>query len=176
MVFGSLLTLDRNLRSYICSGVKLVSLILIWLLFGACQSSRSPDEPLNFGKQYINGKLSDLCSLGLSTIEQKHYYFEVTESDLNKAPRWIENTPYPPLSPRDAEAAAREEAHRLRPDVTAWHLDAIELRNVVQDCWCYHVVFFRGDVAIAGLPEFLRIPILMNGRAVHGSTASRFAK
>ncbi len=156
-------------------GVKLLPIILIWILCGACRSSQSQVDPLNLGKLYINGKASDVCSLGLSTFEQKHYYFEVTDSDLNNAPRWMKSAAYPPVSPRDAEAAARTEARRLRPDVTSWHLDGIELRPVVEDCWCYHVAFSRGDVFV-GLRELLRIPVLMNGYAVHGATTSQLEK
>lgn len=83
---------------------------------------------------------------------------------------------YPPLSPRDAEAAARREAQLLRPDVTAWWVDEIKLRQIIEDCWCYVVVFSRADVAFAGLPDILGVPVLMNGNAVHGTPTSRFGK
>jgi hypothetical protein len=125
---------------------------------------------------YVNGKLRDIEFLELSTFEGKHYFFEVTEAVLNGTPRWKENVAYPPLSPRDAEAAARAELQLLRPDVGAWMLVHIVLRQIIGQCWCYVVVFHRGDIAITGLPEYLSVPVLMNGQAVHGTPESQVGK
>ena len=112
-------------------------------------------------------------ALDLSEFEGTVYFFETTEAVLNSAPRWNTNAAFPPLSPRKAEEVARAEAQRLRPDVTAWRLDTIELRPIIDDCWCYVAELSRADIAFTGKPYFLKIPVLMNGQAVQGATQQR---
>jgi hypothetical protein len=112
-------------------------------------------------------------ALDVSELEGKVYFFETTEAVLNHTPRWKANVEFPPLSPREAEAAARAEAQRLRPDVTAWWLDNIELRPIIDDCWCYVVELSRADIVIMGKWYLLKVPVLMNGQAVQGALQQR---
>ena len=112
-------------------------------------------------------------ALDVSEFEGNVWFFETTEAVLNRTPRWETNAEFPPLSPRKAEVAARAEAQRLRPDVKVWSLDTVELRPVIDDCWCYVVGLHRGDIAITGKPYFLKVPVLMNGQAVQGALEQR---
>ena len=137
------------------------------------QAGYAMTEPLNWGVQYANGRPSDTVALGLSVFEGKTYFFETTEAVLNGTPRWNTNADFPPLSPRKAEAAARSEAQQLRPDVATWWLETIELRPIIDGCWCYAVRLTRGDVAITGMPYFLTVPVLMSGQAVQGALQQR---
>jgi len=112
------------------------------------------------------GKTVNLC---LSEFEGALYFFETTQAVLDATPRWKSGSEFPPLSPRRAMAAALQEVERIRPDVTKWNMDDVNLRQCGDDeCWIYSVRFWRGDIAIAGLPFFLDVPVLMTGEAVRG--------
>jgi hypothetical protein len=164
-------------------------IILLSVMFVACRSQHldglHPEggvtppgdginpEPLEFPISYVNGKRSDVVALDLSEFEGTVYFFETTEAVLDHTPRWKTDAAFPLLPPRKAETAAREEAGRLRPDVKTWRLDTIELRPVIDDCWCYVVELHRGDIPIQGKPHFLKVPVLMNGQAVRGALQQR---
>ena len=126
-------------------------------------------EPLDFPVKHVNGKASHVVSLGLSDCEGKIYFFETREVVLNGTPRWRTNADFPPLAPREAEAAGRREVQRLRPDVAEWTRLDIELHQIINDCWCYNVCFLRGDVSYTGSPPVIKVPVLMNGQAVCGA-------
>ena len=130
--------------------MRLYPFVLIPVLLAACKSehvdglfaqvgtkapiSNNAEEPLHFGVGYFNGKRTDTVALGVSEFEGKVYFFETTEAVLNGTPRWKTNADFPPLSPRKAEAAARNEALRLRPDIEEWLLESIKLRKVLDEC------------------------------------------
>lgn len=145
--------------------------MLLTFLCISCQSTRQVTEQAT---QHGNGKLEDLS---VSEFEGRLYFFYVNSSDLDSGPKWLGSAPFPPLSPRHAESAARAEAQRIRPDVTKWLLDSIKLVPIRSldnpEVWYYCVRLWRGDIAITGLPYFLEIPVLMDGRAVAASTKER---
>lgn len=107
-------------------------------------------------------------------FEGEVFYFDFESSALDSAPKWSAKADFPPLSPRKAEAVALNWAQSVRPDVTKWLLESISLepRNGLDDdgCWYYVVTFSRGDIAVTGLPYFLRVPVLMSGRVVQALT------
>jgi hypothetical protein len=41
------------------------------------------------------------------------------------------------------------------------------------DVWYYLVTFSRGDIALAGLPYRLQVPVLMDGRAPPATTTPK---
>ena len=108
-------------------------------------------------------------TLSVSDFESSTFHFQISRSELLQTPKWRDGRQFPPLSPRKAETAALRRAQQLRPDVSKWNLEEISLLRWAwpdDDRWYYLVTFWRGDIAITGLPYFLRIPVLMDGTAV----------
>ena len=111
----------------------------------------------------------DAVALSISDFESSTFHFQISRSELLQTPKWRDSRQFPPLSPRKAEAAALRRAQQLRPDVSKWNLEGICLLRWAwadDDRSYYLVTFWRGDIAITGLPYFLRIPVLMDGTAV----------
>jgi hypothetical protein len=116
-------------------------------------------------------------SIHYSYAYGKRFAFTVGEADIRKAPQWGEGDDNPPLSARKALKAANDELKGLVPQTADWTLESLNLHKWRGDDsrWYYIASFvakpqrekptalFTSD----GQPRSLRIPILMNGTAVH---------
>jgi hypothetical protein len=93
--------------------------------------------------------------------------FAASEALLKPSTWHAERAPLP-LSPRRAEEIAAKEAHLIRPDVPGWRPFGVELSELDSgaDCWTYVITLIREDF-LMGQPESLKVPVLMNGSAVH---------
>ena len=116
---------------------------------------------------------SEFVNLSMSEFEGVLYFFHTTRGSLRKAPKWNASVEFPPLSPRRAQEAAWNRARQMRPDVSRWYRDSISLHPFGKslylfdtDTWFYLVRFSRADVPTTGLPFFLDVPVLMDGRAL----------
>jgi hypothetical protein len=98
------------------------------------------------------------------------YEFAVSDAFLRNTSRWRAEKELLPVTPNQAEQAAIAEARRLRPEVSDWSLEDMTLRRVGDECWYYEVLLARADQVVIGIPPpafSLKIPVLMNGAAVH---------
>jgi hypothetical protein len=144
--------------------MRFCSLILIALVCAACQQTHS--HLLTTASLAATNDM--VVPPVLSEFEGSLYCFQTTQSAVEAAPQWKARAEFPPLSPRRAAAAALKEAGRLRPDVSVWRVESIALQPCGgENYWIYRVVLWRGDIAITGLPSFLEIPLLMNGKVIH---------
>jgi hypothetical protein len=103
----------------------------------------------------------------------RRYVFPIDAAAIECSPRWLKRQEYPPLSPKSAVTAARKEAIRLRPDIKVWRLADISLQSLEgedADLWCYVIVLSPADRALNGPPSTLEVPVMMDGRAIHGTT------
>jgi hypothetical protein len=155
---------------------------VIWfmLLCVSCQhrGADSQGRPRLFRREWEGSTASqaadtELGNLFLCDFENVLFFFETTHGEIRKTPEWKESAEFPPLSPRRAEASALQVAMKMRPDVQVWRFEEIRLLKTWEDRWMYLVRFQRGDVAVTGLPYFLDIPVLMNGRAIEGTRSRR---
>lgn len=101
-----------------------------------------------------------------SHFEGVSYFFLLNNVIWEKQSAWRAESEPLPLPPQRAEQAAIAAARRLRPDVRDWACDFLVLERVDTNAWFYVVSLGRTDVASAGLPESLTIPVLLNGAAV----------
>ena len=133
------------------------------LLLVCCTSCRTANSPATVSPDPSD---ADIVTLGIPEFEGALYFFQTTRGVLRQTPQWKPEAEFPPLSPRRAERAALQRAQQLRPDVKKWHRESICLRESAGDAWYYEVTFWRGDIAITGLPSLLRVPVLMDGQAL----------
>jgi hypothetical protein len=140
--------------------------LLLLLLLACCASCQHPrrqsSQTVTVG--VVDG--DEIRTLSLPEFEGALYFFQTAQSALAKTPRWRPQAEFPPLSPRKAEAAALQRAQQIRPDVRKWRRESISLHESGDGDWYYLVTFWRGDIAIAGLPYFLQVPVLMDGHAL----------
>lgn len=139
----------------------------------SCQHPRSASQP-----QAANSVGdSEIVNLGLSEFEGSLYFFRTSRGSLRKAAKWNKSAEFPPLSPQRAQEAAWNRVRQIRPDVRRWHRESISLHPFGNslylfdtDEWFYIVKFSRADVPVTGVPYYLDVPVLMDGRAVPAST------
>jgi hypothetical protein len=103
------------------------------------------------------------------------YDFEISGSDLAKAPEWHEGESLP-LTPRKALESARKELGKLVGDTNDWVLTDIEITSLWSDkYWFYKVTYVQTITVEKGAPPSLMIPVLMDGTAIQ-PTISRIKK
>ena len=141
-------------------------LSLIVALCASCQHARIQSR----SQQPASAEDAELVTLSLPDFEGVLYFFQTTRGSLRATPKWKSDAEFPPLSPRRAEEVALQRAQQMRPDVLKWHRENISLQESDHDAWFYLVRFWRGDRAITGLPHFLDVPVLMDGRALPATT------
>ena len=147
--------------------MRIIPVILLTILCISCQHGRS----LHAAKTLSSGS-NEIVHLELCQFGANLYFFQTTRAELNSAPKWRANADFPPLAPRKAEAAALKEAQRIDPSIDKWVRESICLRELDDDCWCYQIRFYP-LVPMAGLPQRLDVPVLMNGQVVHATTEPR---
>jgi hypothetical protein len=84
-----------------------------------------------------------LCqnSAEFSSYYSGHRYdFRLTSEQLSNTPAWMEDEPNPPLSPRDAKAAALTVLKGLLDNAVSWRIGEIKLVPVGER-WVYLVSF-----------------------------------
>ena len=118
----------------------------------------------------VNGRPLDEMCLVVSEFEYKRYLFIAPFSLLRSTPKWAKGSAFPPLPPKSAEAEARTEASRLRPDVRSWRLQYIKLRQFEGPWWFYVVCLSRSDALGFGSSQDsgeFEIPVLMDGKTLN---------
>lgn len=109
-----------------------------------------------------------------SYVDGMRWDFVVRPQALESAPRWPQDSPAPPLAPREAIASARRMLETLLPDSENWRLGNVTLQPLHQDgVWLYTIEFLR-DMRPTGLGSYIgspmRIVVLMDGTAVTPTT------
>lgn len=110
------------------------------------------------------------------SAQRKRYDFEIYEDDLARTPAWPSNEEFPPLSPRKAETAARDQLRKLVEQPEKWSRRAIELRPMSDgDKWVYVVHFngFHPPGVLDGAVPQMRLIVLMDGRAIEPKISVR---
>jgi hypothetical protein len=115
----------------------------------------------------------DFLGSRVSPFKESTYDFRLSRSAIAKAPEWMSNSDFPPLSPVRAYDVALKQAKQLRPEVTIWGTKDILLQpvlgksNRVQDQdWIYLITLQDVSGPIAGVPWSLAIPIYMDGSTI----------
>jgi hypothetical protein len=98
----------------------------------------------------------------------KRYDFSIHDDVLSRTPAWRVDKEFPPLSPRKAEASAREQLKKLVKEPERWSRRTIELHEMEAGKWIYLVKFngfhplgvFDGPVPTMGLV------VLMDGSVI----------
>lgn len=152
-----------------CVLIRITSLVAVALFCASCQYSR----PLSNQMLQVREDDTEIVTHAHFDFERAFYFFQTTYAEIRRTPEWKDDVTFPPLSPRQAEAAALSEVRRLRPDVREWSRESISLHELFEGRWIYIVRIWRSDVPYAGLPQYLHIPVLMDGRAVEGSSTDR---
>lgn len=103
-----------------------------------------------------------------SYVANQRFEFIVSRAALSASPRWRGAEAFPPLSPRAAISAARQQLEALVADPERWRLETVSLVPLGEDDeWVYLVEFEepppRPDGGIHGS---LEIVVLMDGNAV----------
>ena len=138
-------------------------LLALSLILVCCMSCRHTGNGLLTSPHPDDAKIVFVCA---SDFEDVTYSFQTNRGALRRTPRWKSDAEFPPLSPRRAGRAALLRAQQLRPDVQKWRLESICLDESGDDAWYYLFTFARGDIPITGLPQFLQVPVLMDGLAL----------
>jgi hypothetical protein len=109
----------------------------------------------------------------------KKYDFQVTESDLRRAPPWHEHEDNPPLPPRKAVTVASTYLGQLLPDAESWSVEKVSLQRAggKSDINWVYVIEFTGPLAsgssqLGGMVHTFTIVVLMNGVAVEPKISS----
>ena len=109
-----------------------------------------------------------------SRFKESVYDFCLSLSALKKAPVWVCDAGFPPLSPAKAYDIALKQAKLLRPEVTTWGTRDIVLEHVhansgsfQEQDWIYLITLQDFSGPIAGVPWSLAIPIYMDGSTVN---------
>ena len=95
--------------------------------------------------------------------------FAITRAMLDNAPSWRAESAWPPLSPRRAKLAARQQLAILVSDAERWRLDSVSLRLLPdRQRWIYVVVFWAPPPTQLGgvTSEHFELPVLMDGSIV----------
>lgn len=144
--------------------MRSLSIILPALCCTSCQHS---PRTLNAPPVHISPTLAaDQHQDYESHFEGTTCFFNLTNVDWEKQSSWRPESEVLPLPPGKAEAGAITAARRLRPDIREWSCEFLWLERVNANAWFYVVSLCRGDAPSAGLPDFLTIPVLLDGRAV----------
>ena len=106
-----------------------------------------------------------------SYLGGQRYEFIVSRTALSASPRWGSDEAFPPLAPRAAVPAARQQLEALVTDPERWRLNKISLVPLGEEgTWVYVVELEepppRPDGGIHGSLEFV---VLMDGSAVSPS-------
>ena len=101
--------------------------------------------------------------------QSKRYDFGIFEDDLSRTPPWRTEEEFPPLSPRKAEASARDQLKKLVEQSERWNRRSIALHQMTGgDKWVY-VIHFSGfhprGVIDGPVPE-MKLVVLMNGQVI----------
>jgi hypothetical protein len=145
--------------------MKRYAFILIVLGCTACQhatvSSRGP----------IRRTSPEWTDLSMCSFWDTNYFFECPRSRISGQPQWKPEEDYPPLPPKKAEAAALAQARLIRPDITEWSSLRISLTRSDTGLWYYVITLAAGDARLrTGIPDYLEVPVLMNGETVQAFT------
>ncbi len=152
--------------------MRFVAVIFIALWCTACQHGQhSQFAPP--GSSARDPSVDHNRWLSTSDFEGVTYDFAISDALLRQTSSWRAEKDPLPLTPSKAKSLAIDEAHRLRPDVGSWWVDEVELHWVVEDSWYYLITLSRRDIAITGMPFFLKVPVLMDGVAVHPVSIKR---
>jgi len=115
----------------------------------------------------------DFLGSRVSPFKESTYDFRLSRSAIEKAPDWMSDSDFPPLSPVKAYEIALKQAKQLRPEVKIWGTKDILLqpvfgkRNRFQDQdWIYLITLQDFSGPIAGVPWSLAIPIYMDGSTI----------
>jgi len=99
----------------------------------------------------------------------RRYDFGIYEDELSRTPPWRTEEEFPPLSPRKAEASAREQLEKLVEQSERWNRRSIALHQMSGgDKWVYVIHFsgFHPRGVIDGLVPEMKLVVLMNGQVV----------
>ena len=105
----------------------------------------------------------------------EHFEFAVTRTELEMSPRWLPDSPAPPLAIRDAVSVGRSKLVQLVPASADWTFRQVTLHPTqVENVWLYSVQFSpTPPTAVGGIVEPYRIMVLMDGRAVEPKRTSK---
>ena len=148
--------------------MRLLSAVLVALCCIGCHHSREV-RIAGSSKTTLASDVGDGGENLVSWFAGVRNEFTVSTNLLERS-KWVAERDPLPLTPKRAELAAVEEARKLRPDVSDWATDDIELHRFMQDCWYYEVRLLRADQVVMGLPPanfYQEILVFMNGTAVH---------
>jgi len=132
---------------------QLIANLVFFLAFGS-QCARSAEQAVF---QTVNH------------LGQTAYRSLVLEIDLVNTPKWVEGTDSPPLSPRQAEMAARSELTRTVRQFDHWELVKFCLRRVGNpENWIYIVEMkpVVQNARASGQVDSIEIVVLLDGRAI----------
>ena len=117
-----------------------------------------------------------------ANIDDVMWYWNVTWDDVKDTPDWIPGEA-PAISMPQALAIAQSEIVNYADAPDAYELDGIDLLPITHCCdrdhprkWIYLVDFERRDRFASGARGTIRIPVLLDGRAIAGTTQGTFGK
>jgi hypothetical protein len=90
----------------------------------------------------------------------------ITQDALDRAPRWRNLEPNPPVAAREAILRADQQKSRLVKERSGfiWRLESASLVPCGNDRWYWLVSFVEeSNGGIVGMPPFLRVAVLMDG-------------
>lgn len=149
-----------------------------------------------FGLITISGLLSAREWSWYTTINGNRHCFVITDEMVAATPRWKNESPTPPLAPRDAIKLARAELGLIVTNANEWEFNGLSLHQLKSEQW-YYTIDFRflpvaqeidlGDFSFwpvieqpnppvlvrRGRPLLLKIPVLLNGVPVHPVSEQR---
>lgn len=121
----------------------------------------------------IEAHAEDLLGWRITVCGKNTYEFKLTESRVNKAPKWKRGESHPPLPPQKAYESAFSQAKTLQPEVTNWQVSQIVLEPVGIDdngyfgrSWIYIVSLLDFSGPLAGKPARLDLPVYFDGSTI----------
>ena len=115
--------------------------------------------------------------LGFPSVAFGNSYQTIISDDtLQKSPVWKDNDENPPVSARQAMAAAEAVVARLIAPSNEWRrqLDGITLTQKGNRWfWRAQFVWFPKDGGLGGLPPYMDVIVLMDGKAIEPSIIER---
>jgi hypothetical protein len=102
-------------------------------------------------------------------FERSFYDFRLTKTALEKAPKWNpEDSEFPPMSPKQAQAAGFAQIKKLHPDLhKQMRIYAITLEALYDTDWVYLVTYdYRPLTASTGPPRHFTVPVYLDGSTI----------
>jgi len=117
----------------------------------------------------LTARADEFVYCSYSSYSGRSYKTCISKDQLEKAPKWVDGAPDPPLSARSAKEIATLQLNEQFKEANAWRVEEIALTLIMDDDrWVYIVSFSppRPESVSESVASPFKIVVLMDGTAV----------